>query len=87
MSTPGESLWSDSIVERQNAALGKMVYRLMLDQKRFTIDVICVWSLSAKNALNIYYGYSPNQVVFGSNPNFQSNLTNGRHNLQWTSFA
>ena len=48
----------------------------MLDEKRFPIDVIVAWSVSAKNALNTCYGYSPNQLVFGRNPNFPSNLTN-----------
>ena len=75
-STPAESLWSNGIVERHNAVLGKMVHKLMLDEKRFPIDVIVAWSVSAKNALNTCYGYSPNQLVFGRNPNFPSNLTN-----------
>ena len=48
----------------------------MLDEKRFPIDVIVAWSVSAKNALNTCYGYSPNQLAFGGNPNFLSNLTN-----------
>ena len=76
MSTPAESPWSNGIVERHNAVLGKMVHKLMLDEKRFPIDVIVAWSVSAKNALNTCYGYSPNQLVFGRNPNFPSNLTN-----------
>ena len=49
-----------------------MVQKLMLDEK----DVTVPWSVSTTNALNICYGYSPNQLVFGRNPNFWSNLTN-----------
>ena len=76
MLTPAESPWSNGIVERHNAVLRKMVHKLMLDEKRFPIDVIVAWSVSAKNALNTCYGYSPNQLAFGGNPNFLSNLTN-----------
>ena len=61
MSTPVESIWSNGIVESHNAVLGKMVYKLMLDEKRFPIDVIVPWSVSAKNALTTCYDYSPYQ--------------------------
>ena len=75
MSTPPESPWSNGIVERHNAVLGKLVHKLMLDEKRFPIDVIVAWSVSAENALNTCYGYNPYQLVFGRNPDFLSNLT------------
>ena len=48
----------------------------MLDEKRFLLNVTVAWLVSAKNALNTCYGYRPNQLVFGRNPNFPSNLTN-----------
>ena len=73
MLTPAESPWSNGIAERHNAVLGKMVHKLMLDEKIFPIDVIVAWSVSAKNALNTCYGNSANQPVFGRNPNFPSN--------------
>ena len=34
-----------------------------------------VWAVSAKNALYNNGGYSPNQLVFGKNPNLPSVLT------------
>ena len=49
----------------------------MLDEKRFLIDVIVAWSISAKNPLNTCYGYSSsNQLIFRRKPNFPSNLIN-----------
>ena len=33
------------------------------------------WTVSAKNALQNNHGYSPNQQVFGQNPNFPNVLT------------
>ena len=49
--TPGESPWSNGIVEHHNAVLGKMVNKLMLDENsKYPLDVIVVWAVSAKNA-------------------------------------
>ena len=75
--TPAESPWSNGIVERHNAVLEKMINKLLLDgNNKYPIDVIVAWAVSAKNALHSCYGYSPNQLVFGRNPNFPSNLIN-----------
>ena len=75
--TPGECPWPDAIVERHNAVLGKMVNKLLLDENnKYPIDVIVAWAVSAKNASHTCYGYSPNQLVFGKDANFPSNLTN-----------
>ena len=76
MSTPAESPWSNGIVERHNTVLGKMVHKLMIDEKRSPIGVVVARSASIRNVLNTCYDYSPNQLVFGRNPNFPSNLTN-----------
>ena len=38
------------------------------------IEIIVAWVVSARNALHICYGYSPNQLVFGKNQNFPSVL-------------
>ena len=35
-----------------------------------TGEIALVWALSAKYALANNYGYSPNQLVFGKNPNY-----------------
>ena len=75
--TQGEFPWSNSIVERHNAVLEKMVKKLMLDENtKYPTDVIVAWAVSAKNALHTCYSYSPNQLVFGKNHSFPSNLTN-----------
>ena len=73
--TPGESPWSNGITERHNAILGNMINKLMMDEsKNYPIEVIVAWAVSAKNALHNAYGFSPNQLVFGKNPNFPSVL-------------
>ena len=40
-----------------------------------SLNVAVAWVVSAKNSLANVYGYSPNQLVFGRNPNFPSILT------------
>ena len=76
-STAAEASWSNSIVERHNAVLGKMINKLLLDNySQYPIDVIVSWAVSAKNALCTSYGFSPNQLVFGKNLNLPSNLIN-----------
>ena len=72
--TSGESPWSNGTVEQHNVVL---VNKLMLDEKnKYPINVIVAWAVSAKNVLHTCYDCSPNQLVFGKNPNFLSNLTN-----------
>ena len=66
--TAAESPWSSGIVERHNGVLGNMVYKI-LEDTNCGIEVALPWALTAKNSLHNVYGYSPNQLVFGKNPN------------------
>ena len=75
--TAAESPWSNGIVERHNAVLGKMINKLLLDESvKYSFDVVVAWVVSAKTASKSCYGYSPNQLVFGRIPSFPSTLTN-----------
>ena len=72
---PGESSWSNGITGRHNTILGNMINKLLIDNSNnYSVDIIVAWAVSAKNALHNYYGFSPNQLVFGKNPNFPSVL-------------
>ena len=70
-STAGESPWSNGITERHNALIGQMMNKILNEQK-CAPEIALAWSLSAKNALKNVYGFSPNQLVFGHNPNLPS---------------
>ena len=49
----------------------------MLDENsKYLTDVIVAWAVSSNKVLHTCYGYSPNQLVFGMDTNFHSNLTN-----------
>ena len=48
----------------------KMIKKLKLDNNNtYSIDAIVPWAISAKNALQCSYGFSPNQLVLGKSAN------------------
>ena len=54
-----------------------MIKELKLDNNNtYLIDVIVSWAISAKNALQRCYSFSPNQRAFGKSANLPSNLVN-----------
>ena len=73
--TAAESPWSNGINERHNAILGNMIEKIREDTK-CSLSIAVASAVSSKNALANVYGYSPNQLVFGKNPNLPSNLIN-----------
>ena len=70
-STAVEAPWSNGMVERHNGILATMTEKVM-DDNSCTLEVC--WAISAKNALHNSFGFSPNQLVFGKNPNTPSVL-------------
>ena len=79
--TGAESPWSNGIVEKHNGVIGNMMEKVLSDVG-CSLEVALAWCLSAKNALLNSYGYSPNQLVFGYNPNFPSVIDNKLPALQ-----
>ena len=73
-STAAESPWSNGVNERHNGLIGEMVTKTREDSK-CSLEVAVAWAISAKNSLANVNGYSPNQLVFGRNPNFPCVLT------------
>ena len=57
-----------SRIERQNVNSGNMISKLLFgESNKYPIEIIVAYAVSAKDALHNYYGYSPNQLVFGKN--------------------
>lgn len=65
--SPAYSPWCNGIVERHNGILGCMI-KSLLEEMRCDPEIAIAWSVSAKNSLNNTYGFSPHQLVFGTNP-------------------
>ena len=72
--TPGESPFSNGLVERSNKILYESMMKTM-DDAKCDMQTALAWSVSAKNCLQNVNGYSPNQLVFGINANIPSILT------------
>ena len=72
--TAAESPFSNDIVERHNLILSEAMLKTIEDVK-CDPEVALAWAVSAKNALQNNGGFSPNQLVFGRNPNVPSVLT------------
>ena len=73
--TSAESPWPNGTVEKHIGVIGNMMEKVLLDVG-CSLEVALAWCLSAKNALLNAHGYSPNQLVFGYNPNFLSVIEN-----------
>ena len=72
--TAAESPWSIGVVERHNAILDNMILKI-IDSTDCSVQNALVLATSAKNALHNNDGFSPNQLVFGRNPNLPSVLS------------
>ena len=62
--TPGESPFSNGVVERNNKVLHEALMKTMEDAK-CNMETALAWPVSADN----HGGYSPNSLVFGTNVN------------------
>ena len=67
MNTAAESPWSNGCCEKLNGLLGQMVTKIVSGAS-CEVSVALAWAVSARNALSNFSGFSPNQLVFGSNP-------------------
>ena len=67
--TAAESPWSNGLVEKHNHIIGDMAIKTQQDSQ-CDLELAVLWSVAAKNALSNVYGFSPNQLVFGKNPNY-----------------
>ena len=62
-------LLENGLVERHNAILGLTVAKT-IEETKCDLEMAVAWAVSAKNSLKNVNGFSPNQLVFGKNPNF-----------------
>ena len=76
LTTAAYSPWSNGVVERHNGILSLMVAKLKESFPDKDLESLMALSCAAKNSLLNHAGYSPNQIVYGSNPNFPSLLEN-----------
>ena len=71
LTTAAESPWSNGLCEKHNGIIADMIQKTMNDGVH-ELELAIHWCVAAKNSLQnvLFYGYSPNQLVFGRNPNY-----------------
>ena len=73
--TAAESPWSNGICERHNQTIARSIDKIIADTG-CDLELALCWAVNAKNALTNVAGFSPFQLVLGTNPRLPSNLTN-----------
>ena len=68
-----ESPFNNGMIERHNSILSENFIKTLQDPK-CKPEVNLTWTMSPKTSLQNFGGFSPNQLVFGYNPNFSSVL-------------
>ena len=63
-------------IKDKNTALIQSILEKIREETSCSIEVAVAWAVSAKNSLTNVYGFSPNQLVFGKNPNFSRLINN-----------
>ena len=66
--TAAEAPFSNGVCERHNSLIGDMTEKVFHDVK-CPLNVALMWAVHAKNTLINIHGFSPYQLVFGTNPN------------------
>ena len=62
------SPWSYGIVEKHHAVVDKTFESLCRDFPKYKKQTLLQWAMTIKNSTTTATGWSPNQVVFGTNP-------------------
>ena len=72
--TPGEAPYSNGIIQRNHKVLFDSMMKTIGDCK-CDLGTALAWAVCANNCLQNVYGYSPNQLVFGTNVSLPSLIT------------
>ena len=74
--TRAQSPWSNGICERNHYVIDLCVQQLQEEDPNINLNVALAWAVNAKNSMMNYNGYSPIQLVLGTNPNLPSISSN-----------
>ena len=77
MTTGVESPWQNGLCEKNHATIDNILERLDEDFPEMDLETKLAWANLAKNTMKNVYGFSPNQLVFGRNPNLPVVETTG----------
>ena len=67
ITTGAEAPWSNGLVERHHAMISRNVAKI-IEETNCSIETALAWAVNAKNCLSNVNGYSPYQLLLGTNP-------------------
>ena len=73
---------SNTYVQRHNGVFATIVQKMTDKIKDCPFEIAVHWAVAAKNSLRNVYGFSPNNIVLGRNPRFQSVLNKNLSNSE-----
>ena len=77
LTTGAESPWQNGLCEKNHALADNILERIDEDYPQMDIHTKLAWACMAKNSLQMVYGYSPYQLVFGKNPKLPNIISDG----------
>lgn len=86
MTTPAFAPWCNGICERHNAILSDILHKVRKDTD-CDWETGLAWSVSAKNSLVNHNGFSPQQIMFGRQPNLPSVMNDKLPALEGTTIS
>ena len=73
--TAAESPFQNGLCERVHSVTDNMLLKLRADNPDISLEVLLCWACNARNALQMWQGFSSYQLVFGQNPNLPNIMT------------
>ena len=74
--TSANSPWQNGMCERNHYIVDVRVEKMIEDDPSMKLEVVLAWAINAKNSMQNHNGFSPIQLVLGTNPNLPSVSTN-----------
>ena len=66
--TASHSPFSNGLCEKNHSIVDNMLEKITYENPKMPFDDRLAWACTAKNAMAMFNGYSPYQIVFGRNP-------------------
>ena len=77
ITTAAESPFQNRLCERVHAVTDMMLLKLTEENQSTDSQTLLGWANMARNALQMWNGFSSHQLVFGQNPNLPGIMTDG----------
>ena len=75
ITSAAQSPWQNGLCERVHAVTDTMLLKLTADYPKTAPEILLCWANMARNAMQMWNGFSSYQLVFGINPNVPNVMT------------